>query len=252
MIYSNILTAKRSGRKQLAVLIDPDKQRKENLYLLLEDAMLHGVDYFFVGGSLMTSDNFELCIQTIKENSNIPVVIFPGSPLQISPAADAILFITLISGRNPEALIGQHVVAAPYIRKAKLEVLPTGYILIDSGKPTTVSYMSNSLPIPNDKPEIAVSTAMAGEMLGLKLIYLDGGSGAAKPVTNKLIAAVRKNINVPLIAGGGIRSGNEAYHSYQSGADLLVVGNALEETPSLLKELGEAAKKASLEFNPAN
>lgn len=246
MIYDKIIDKKLKGKKQIAVLIDPDKQSKKNLCSLIEDAVFSEVDYFFVGGSLMISDNLDSCISTLKELCSVPVIIFPGSPMQLSRFADAILFISLISGRNPEALIGQHVISAPYIKRANLETLPTGYLLIDSGKATTASYISNSFPIPCDKPEIAVCTAMAGEMLGLKLIYLDGGSGATQPVPCKMISEVSGNISVPLISGGGIRSGNEAYESFKAGTDLLVIGNALEKNPSLIKEISEAAKSAAV------
>lgn len=245
MIYSKIIAGKKEGKKQLAVLIDPDKHSSNTFFPLIEEAQLAQVDYFFVGGSLMVSDRLDSCIQSIREISNIPVILFPGSPLQVSRLADAILFISLISGRNAEALIGQHVIAAPYIRRANLEVLPTGYMLVDAEKPTTVSYISNSFPIPNDKPEIAVCTAMAGEMLGLKLIYMDAGSGAARPVNGKMLSEVSRNISVPLIAGGGIRSGKEAFEAYMSGADILVVGNAVEKKPLLIKEIAGAAKNAS-------
>lgn len=245
MIYSKIIAGKKEGKKQLAILIDPDKHSGESFFPLIEEALLAQVDYFFVGGSLMISDRLDSCIQSIKEICNVPVILFPGSPMQISRFADAVLFISLISGRNAEALIGQHVIAAPYIRRANLETLPTGYILIDAEKPTTVSYISNSFPIPNDKPEIAVCTAMAGEMLGLKLIYMDAGSGAARPINGKMLSEVSRNITVPLIAGGGIRSGKEAAEAYRAGADILVVGNAVEKKPSLIKEIAEAAKNAS-------
>lgn len=251
MIYSRIINHKKQGKKQVAVLIDPDKQEEKTFFPLIEEALFCGVDYFFVGGSLMVSDKLDSCIASIKELCSVPVILFPGSPMQVSRFADAILFISLISGRNAEALIGQHVIAAPYIRRANLEILPTGYMLVDAGKPTTVSYMSNSFPIPADKPEIAVCTAMAGEMLGLKLIYMDAGSGAACPVNEKMLAEVSRNISVPLIAGGGIRSGEQAYAAYSSGADLLVVGNAIEKKTSLIKEISDAAKAASKEFKEA-
>ncbi len=245
MIYSEIIAKKQQGKKQFAVLIDPDKQSISGLSSFIEEALIAQVDYFFVGGSLLVSDKLDSCIRSIKEICNVPVIIFPGSPLQVSRFADAILFISLISGRNAEALIGQHVVAAPYIKRANLETLPTGYILVDAGKPTTVSYMSNSLPIPNDKPEIAVCTAMAGEMLGLKLIYLDAGSGAENPVPIEMLTEVSKNIRVPLIAGGGIRSGKSAYESFKAGADLLVIGNAIEKNAALIREISDASKSAS-------
>jgi putative glycerol-1-phosphate prenyltransferase len=154
-------------------------------------------------------------------------------------SADAILFLSLISGRNPDFLIGQHVISAPILKKSSLEILPTGYILVDSGKQTTVSYMSNTTPIPHDKPEIAACTAMAGEMLGLKLMYLDAGSGAQRAISPKMISIVRKSVDVPLIVGGGIRSANEAYEAMLAGADTIVIGNGIEKNPALLAEVSE-------------
>lgn len=251
MIYTEITAKKQKGKKQFAVLIDPDKISRAGIFSLIEESLIAGVDCFLVGGSLLISDTLNQCVSTIKENCDIPVILFPGSPMQISSKADAILFISLISGRNAEALIGQHVVAAPYIKRANLEVLSTGYILIDSGKPTTVSYMSNSFPIPNDKPEIAACTAMAGEMLGMKLIYLDAGSGGATPVNQELLSEVSKNISVPLIAGGGIKNGNDAYAACRAGADILVVGNAIEKDRSLLSEISDAVKSASMPLRQA-
>jgi phosphoglycerol geranylgeranyltransferase len=245
MIYGKIIQHKNAGKKQVAILVDPDKVSDKMLFSLIESAVIHGVDYFFVGGSLLVSDNIDETIGLIKESCKIPVVLFPGSPMQISRHADAILFLSLISGRNAEALIGQHVIAAPAIKRSNLEVLPTGYMLIDSGRATTVSYMSNSSPIPSDKPEIAACTAMAGEMLGLKLIYLDAGSGAKNPVTGEMIAQVSKNIQVPLIVGGGIRTAEDAFHVFSRGADLIVIGTAVEKNFSVMKEISAAAEKAS-------
>ncbi len=245
MIYSDIISKKQEEKKQFAVLIDPDKLEEKLLFQIIDHAVISKVDFFFVGGSLLTSNNLDFCISNIKKNCDIPVLLFPGSPMQISSHADAILFISLISGRNPEALIGQHVIAAPYIKRANLETISTGYILVDAGKPTTVSYLSNSFPIPNDKPEIAVCTALAGEMLGLKLIYLDAGSGAKNAVPPEMISGVRKNISVPLMVGGGINSGEKALEAYRAGADILVVGNAIEKNYSLMKEISLAAKSAS-------
>jgi putative glycerol-1-phosphate prenyltransferase len=178
-------------------------------------------------------------IRQIKTQSSIPVILFPGSNLHIDTSADAIFFLSLISGRNPDFLIGQHVIAAPSLKKSRLEILPTGYILVDSGRQTTVSYISNTMPIPYDKPEIAACTAMAGEMLGLKLIYLDAGSGALKQISSKMIAAVRKSVDVPLIVGGGIRSAEEALEAFEAGADVVVIGNGIEKNPNLLAEVSE-------------
>jgi putative glycerol-1-phosphate prenyltransferase len=161
--------------------------------------------------------------------------------MQINPGADAILLLSLISGRNPDLLIGKHVIAAPYLKRSGLEILPTGYMLIESGNSTTALYMSNSLPIPWNKDEIAVSTAIAGEMLGLKLIYMDGGSGADKPVSASMVRKVKQNISIPLVIGGGIRTPEAAAERFRAGADIIVVGNAIETDNSLLLKIAEIA-----------
>ena len=230
------------GKKQLALLVDPDKIDLEGLQKTAEVAEATGTDYLFIGGSLLTRDNMALCIDQLKKNSEVPVVIFPGSMLQISSNADALLLLSLISGRNPEMLISNHVVAAPMIRSSKLEVIPTGYMLVESGKITSVLYMSNTLPIPFDKTDIAVCTAMAGEMLGLKIIYMDAGSGAIHSVPMEMVRAVRQNIQVPLVIGGGIRTPEDALETWDSGADIVVVGNAAETNPDIIFEMGEAKK----------
>ena len=178
---------------------------------LVQAANDNKVDYFFVGGSLVVSDHLDECIEQIKRESSIPVILFPGSPTQLSKYADALLYLSLISGRNPELLIGQHVVSAPSVRQSGLEILPTGYMVIDGGAPTTVSYISNASPIPHDKNEIAMCTAMAGEMLGMKLIYMDAGSGAKRAITEDMIAKVSSVIEVPMIIGGGIIEPEKAY-----------------------------------------
>lgn len=236
-IYSSILSNKKSGKKQLAVLLDPDKLKRDALAKTVALANKSEVDFIFVGGSLLVSQEFENTIIEIKKRTKIPVVIFPGSPLQISNQANAILFLSLISGRNADLLIGQQIVAAPYLKASSLEILPTGYMLIDSGKPTTAQYISNTLPIPADKPDIAACTALAGEMLGLKLIYLDGGSGAKNPVSAEMIRKVRQTISVPLIVGGGIKTPENAYAACKAGADIIVVGNAAEKDFSLIKKI---------------
>jgi putative glycerol-1-phosphate prenyltransferase len=187
----------------------------------------------------VTTANLGEVIKHIKENVSIPVVIFPGSSLQIDPAADALLFLSLISGRNPDLLIGQHVIAAPILKNNKLEVMPTGYILINSGKITSVAYISNTTPIPEDKYSLAACTALAGEMLGLRLIYLDAGSGAENEISPKMISTVRKAVNVPLIVGGGINTSRKAIAALEAGADLIVIGNALEKDPNLLTEISD-------------
>ena len=187
------------------------------------------MDYLFVGGSLVISDHLDQVVQQIKKNCKIPVILFPGTPSQVSPYADALLYLSLISGRNPELLIGQHVISAPSVRKSGLEIISTGYMVIDGGAPTTVSYISNALQFPADKNEIALCTAMAGEMLGMKLIYMDAGSGAKKAISEEMISMVHKCTEIPLVVGGGIQDPEKVYLNCKAGADLIVVGNAIEK-----------------------
>jgi len=239
-ILESLVEKSKQGKKSISVLIDPDKiDHPSKLEPLLRLAAEDCVDYIFVGGSLVTTSNTAEVIKTIKENVAMPVVLFPGSALQIEPSADAILFLSLISGRNPDLLLGQHVVAAPILKNSKLEILPTGYILINSGKTTSVAYISNTTPIPEDKYSLAACTAIAGEMLGLKLMYLDAGSGAEREVSQKMISAVKKSVNVPLIVGGGINTPQKALNALQAGADLIVIGNVLEKSPDLLTEISD-------------
>lgn len=223
-------------KKQLAVLVDPDKLPTDKLEETAKLCESENVDFIFVGGSLITSDSLTQCINAIREHSQIPVVLFPGNSYQISRKADAILVLQLISGRNPDMLIGWHVLAAPYIKLSGLETIPTGYMLIDSGKPTSVSYMSNSMPIPNDKNDIAACTAMAGEMLGLKVIFMDAGSGASISIPEEMVSFVKGSIDIPLIIGGGIRTPEKARSIFNAGADIVVVGNRFEENPGLISD----------------
>lgn len=197
-----------------------------------------------MGGSLVLSTHLDEVIQQLKAVTTIPVVLFPGSPSQVSKYADALLYLSLISGRNPELLIGQHVLSAPFVKKSGLEIIPTGYIVVDGGAPTTVSYISNAAPVPSDKNDIALCTAMAGEMLGMKLIYMDAGSGAQKPITESMIGAVAKNVDIPIIVGGGITDPEKAYLNCKAGADVIVVGNAIEKDPSLITEISHAVHSA--------
>jgi len=239
-ILESLRDRQKRKKKSIAVLVDPDKvEDAAKLLHLINLASENCIDYFFVGGSLITTTNLSGVVKQIKENSSIPVVIFPGNSIQVEPAADGLLFLSLISGRNPELLIGQHVVAAPVIRNAKLEVIPTGYMLINSGRITSVAYISNTTPIPDDKYSLAACTAMAGEMLGLQSIYLDAGSGADKEISAKMIASIRKSIGVPLIVGGGINTPQKASNALEAGADMIVIGNALEKDPELLTEIAE-------------
>ena len=245
-VYQSLLERKKNGQKSFTVLIDPDKVDSSSLSSLVQLANDSKVDYFFVGGSLVVSDHLDDCIAQIKKESSIPVILFPGSPSQLSKHADALLYLSLISGRNPELLIGQHVISAPFVKKSGLEIMPTGYMVIDGGAPTTVSYISGAAPIPADKAEIALCTAMAGEMLGKKLIYMDAGSGAKKPIPEEMISLVAKNIEVPLVIGGGIRDAEKAYLNCKAGADVIVVGNILERNPSLLGEIAAAVHQVHL------
>ncbi len=230
--------------KKLAVLVDPDKPSDDQVVQLAKRAEKAGVDFIFVGGSLLTNDNLDSCIRLLKASSSIPVVLFPGNSLQLSGKADAFLLLSLISGRNAEMLIGRHVIAAPFLKLSGLEIIPTGYMLIDSGKPTTVSYMSNSIPIPSDKNDIAMCTALAGEMLGMKLIFMDAGSGALSPVPHEMIDLVCKSINVPLVVGGGIKTPEMAAATAKAGADVVVIGNTLEKSPELIEAFAQAVHSA--------
>jgi putative glycerol-1-phosphate prenyltransferase len=247
-IYQNIIDNKKAGKKQFSLLIDPDKISGKDLLKLIDLSQQASVDFIFVGGSLLSNGTLDACVKVIKDHSNIPVVLFPGDHLHYSSYTDAILFLSLISGRNPEMLIGKHVISAPLLKKSGIEILPTGYMLIESGRPTSVSYMSNTTPIPSNKNDIAVCTAIAGELLGLKLIFMDAGSGALNSITEGMIAEVSKNISVPLIIGGGIRTPEKAALNCRAGADVIVVGNALEKDSSLLFEMADAVHANHLTF----
>jgi putative glycerol-1-phosphate prenyltransferase len=240
LILDSLKERKQLGKKSFAVLIDPDKVNDHRMEQLINLAVSAKVDYFLVGGSLVISNYLDECLQWIRRSCAIPTVLFPGSPSQISKYADALLYLSLISGRNPELLIGQHVVSAPIVKKSGLEIMPTGYMVVDGGAPTTVSYISNASPLPADKNEIAMCTAMAGEMLGMQLIYMDAGSGAKRPITESMISQVSQSINVPLIIGGGITHPEKAYLNCKAGADVIVVGNAIEKDPELIREMAAA------------
>lgn len=244
-IYSALCDAKKQGSKKLAVLVDPDKASRAQLGTLVEAAVECSVDYFFAGGSLLTHGNLGDTIRILKSLSDIPVVIFPGSHHQIEKDADAILLLSLVSGRNPDLLIGQHVMAAPRLKASNLELLPTGYILVGNGN-TTVQYISNTHPIPDNKPEIAACTALAAEQLGMKLIFAEAGSGAAVPVSNQVISAIHEMISIPLIVGGGIRDAAKAEANCKAGADVIVIGNILEKDPGALREIAEAVHQPVL------
>jgi phosphoglycerol geranylgeranyltransferase len=228
-----------AGKKMLGVLIDPDKVSERSCDEIASLGKQNGVDLFLVGGSLLSGDGFEKCILSLK-TSGIPVIIFPGNTMQISNKADGLFFLSLISGRNADMLIGRHVIAAPLLKRSSLEIIPTGYILIDSGAPTSVSYMSGTTPIPHDKDDIAACTALAGEMLGLRMIYMDAGSGARHTISTSMVSNVKKNVTIPLVVGGGIRTPEKAFEICEAGADMIVIGNALEKDRSMLSEFSSA------------
>lgn len=229
-----MLIKRQTHYRQLAVLTDPAEESPQTAAEKAAEAAEAGADFIFVGGSL-TGNETEAVVLQIKSVCQLPVVLFPGNLLQITDKADALLLLSLISGRNPDMLIGRHVTAAPLLRRMNLEIISSGYMLIESGKQTSVEYISNTRPIPADKSEIAAATASAGEMLGLQSIYLEAGSGAQHPVNPILIQEVRKTIQIPLITGGGIKTPGQAREAFQAGADLVVVGNTFEEKNADIK-----------------
>ncbi|MEZ5017448.1 MAG: geranylgeranylglyceryl/heptaprenylglyceryl phosphate synthase [Flavipsychrobacter sp.] len=241
-IYKDLRSRKQSGKSGFAVLVDPDNVSPAEMPRLAELCNEAAVDYLFVGGSLIVKDQLDKCIQQFKAESDIPVVLFPGSHAQVSQYADALLYLSLISGRNPDLLIGQHVVSAPAIKSSGLEVISTGYIVVDGGVPTTVSYMSHSAPIPANKPDIAMCTAWAGELQGKHVIYMDAGSGANNPISEEMLKKVSSSIEIPLIVGGGIKTPEKVYNNCMAGSNIVVVGNAIEKDPMLIKDLVQATK----------
>ena len=234
-LYNNIIS--RKGNK-LAVLIDPDKTKGNDLHAVCKLAEENSIDLILVGGSILWQ-SIEETVAEIKKVCTLPVILFPGHSIQVCKNADGILFMSLISGRNPDFLIGQQVISAPIVKQSSLEVIPTGYMLFDTGKQTSVEYMSNTKPLPSNKPDIAVATALAGEMLGMKMLYLEGGSGAQLALDSTMIEAIRKNVSIPLMVGGGIRSVDEMKRAFTSGADIVVLGTIIEEQPEMIIEFGK-------------
>lgn len=237
-----ILSRLSGDSKLLAILIDPDKCNHEQLAKLSNDANQGWIHLFLIGGSLLFKNQVKEIVDYLKQHCNIPVIIFPGNPSQIYDGADGLLLLSLISGRNADLLIGRHVEAAPSIKQSGLEVIPTGYILIDGGKATSVSYMSNTTPIPSDKADIAVATSLAGELLGLKAIYLEAGSGAKNPVSSEIISRVSNAVDIPIIVGGGIRSVEQVERAFESGANVVVIGTAVERDSELISMIAATMK----------
>jgi len=232
-----IKKAKFENKKLVAILLDPDKLPIDRIAEKINKINKQNVDILLIGGSLLFTNHLDNFVKEIKKHTIIPVILFPGNAMQISDQADGILFLSLLSGRNPEFLIGNHIIAAPILNQTDLEVLSTSYILIESGRETTVSYISNTKPIPQDKPEIAMATALAGKMMGHSLVYLDGGSGAMEPIPADLISLVVQNVDNPVIVGGGIRSKEQMQNAFNAGATLVVIGTAFENNDEILNIL---------------
>ena len=240
--YERLLNVRQERGAGYFVLLDPDKSNRDQLPSFVREATEAGVDGFLVGGSLMLTDEFEEHLRTIKQNTTVPVVIFPGSLMQVSSIADAILFLVLISGRNPEHLIGSQVVAAPILRRSGLEAISTGYMLIEAGNTTSAEFMSNTKPIPRDKPDIALAHALAAEIIGMKFVYLDAGSGALSSVPEEMLRLIARRCSLPIIVGGGIRTPEEARKKVEAGASFVVTGTVTElnNHRSFIREFAEA------------
>ena len=238
-IYKNIQDSISKGEKLLAVLIDPDKFSIESTSSFIIRVNESIATHIFVGGSIVNNDATDILVLEIKKHTNLPIVLFPGDVSQITNKANALLFLSLLSGRNSEYLIGKHVEAVSKLSKMQLEVISTGYILIESGKETAVEKVTNTKPIPRGNIQHIVDTAKAGQLLGMKLIYLEAGSGAREPLTKTIISRVKQELDIPLIVGGGIRSIVQLDHAFNAGAELVVIGTAFEEDESFFDELRE-------------
>lgn len=236
-VYNDILAAKKSNEKLLTILMDPDKTSIDSIPSLINKVNQTKITHIFVGGSTVEEGIIDGFISEIKKNTELPVLIFPGDITQISDKADALLFLSLISGRNPKYLIGKQVEAVAKLKGAFLEVIPTGYLLIENGKETAVQRVSETKPMSRNDIQLITDTAKAGELLGMELIYLEAGSGAKHPINEEIISKVKSSLNIPLIVGGGIRTINQLNLAYQSGADMVVIGTAFEEDEAFFNEL---------------
>lgn len=236
-IYQNIVAAKTEGKKLLAVLIDPEKMDLTTIASFFEKVELSIATHIFVGGSTDKNSQTESLVIAIKKQTNLPIVLFPGDVMQITNKADGILFLSLLSGRNPEYLIEQQIKAAPILQQTTLEIIPTGYLLIDGGNKTSVQKVSNTTPISQNNTDLIINTALAGEYSGKKLIYLEAGSGATEAISHKIIQKVSQNLSIPLIVGGGIKTKTQLETAYSAGADLVVIGTAFENDTSFFNNL---------------
>lgn len=246
--YKTVLENKQQNKKKLAVLVDPEQCRGSLLAATIAALKTSVPDYVFVGGSHTGAASLDSLIDLLKDEVRAPVILFPGNVGQFSTHADAVLYLSLLSGRNADYLIGQHVISAVSILNSGVEVVSTGYLLVEGGKLTSVEYISNTKPIPRDKVQIALATAVAGELLGMKLIYLEAGSGALFPVQKEMIEIVSDQLSIPLIVGGGIKKPEQMCAAFDAGADIVVVGNVFEGQPSLINDFVATLK----EYNAAN
>ncbi|RPH05872.1 MAG: geranylgeranylglyceryl/heptaprenylglyceryl phosphate synthase [bacterium TMED46] len=239
-VFDDLITDVSKKGAAYVVLIDPDRNDEDSIQDRVQKANISGVDALFVGGSLMMDSKCVDRVRLIKSYSNIPVIFFPGGVGQLNPYYDAMLFMSVISGRNPHYLIGEQVISAPLVKDMDIETIPTGYLLIDGGAGSTVEFMSGTRPIPMDRVDVTVAHALAGQYLGMKLIYLEAGSGAKYPVSSSLIGAVNDMIDVPLVVGGGIKTPEVAAELVQSGASIIVTGTVIEDEVSRMKEFSNA------------
>ncbi len=241
-VYERLLQVAAARGAGYLVLLDPDKSDEKGLMRTAEQAQANGADALLVGGSLLLTNRFHAAVRAVRSVAEVPVIIFPGSTHQVCSDADAILFLSLISGRNPAHLIGQQVIAAPLIKEMRIEPISTGYILVESGRTTSAEFMSDTRPIPREKPDIAKAHALAAEYLGMKMVYLEAGSGAERPVPDEMVREVAEYVSIPVIVGGGIRSPEEAHRKVREGASFIVTGNVLERkgSQSLLREFADA------------
>ncbi|MDT0553559.1 geranylgeranylglyceryl/heptaprenylglyceryl phosphate synthase [Urechidicola vernalis] len=236
-ILNHIKSSKVKGEKMLAILLDPDKLKLEIISEIIDKINNQNVDLIFVGGSTVQKGITDNCIKEIKKYSNIPVLIFPGDYTQLTDEGDAVLFLSLLSGNNPEYLVHQQVKSAPFLKNSTLEIIPTGYILIDGGKETAVQRVSKTLPIPQNEIEKIINTALAAQYMGKDLVYLEAGSGATEPMEVIIIKTVSMQLDIPLIVGGGIRTKEQLENAYKNGADVVVIGTAFEENLNILQSL---------------
>lgn len=246
---NQIKSLKQSRNKALAVLIDPDLDKIGSIDEILDQCVEAKIDFIFMGGSLISEDRLHYCIQKIKNKSSIPVIIFPGSVYQIHHSANVFLLLSLVSGRNADFIIGRQVEAAPLLKNSGLEIVSCAYILVDGGKSSSTSYISQTQPIPRDKADLCLATALASEMLGLKCIYLESGSGALFPVSSEMISAVCNYVKIPVMVGGGIQEPEDLKNAYQAGADLVVVGTAFEKNPQLISSFCSIRNQYNLNKN---